>query len=1004
LRRLIVITSVLLVLLAVGLALVPLLFTWDDYRAQVTAKAEAMTGQTVAIDGRIDLNLLPKPTLSLARTTLSSGPDATERVRLEVDRLDLALKPLPLLGGRLDVEEIRLVRPVLQVEAAADRPELPQLVGAVAWLPLTANGPSRIRVIDGRVVLSDLALGGIRELDQVNLDLSTSDSGSAIVLDGTFASNRQPFHVDARLGRLTDEGSSTLRLELVADDEARPGASTVAFGGVVWWRSEAPELRGELDITGDDARSAIGRLGAALGDDVVPMPAWLAAPFRLGGPVALQDHRLELSRLEVGLNGAELSGRLALTLTEQPEINLALEAARLALPAEIASADAFAEVAALGARAARMRGQIDLSVRTLEHRGEELRRLRASLQLSGDGAATVRDARAILPGQTDISFSGRLEDIADDPKLRGKIAAVTRNLRGALAWLDLSPEGVAEERLNSLSLASQVSIARTAWRFEGIELRVDASAATGAVTVDLTARPRVAATIELDRLDIDAYWPDEPATAVLARLAQPFQAADAAIDARLPRLTWAGIQLLDVTFVGQAVDRHLTIDRLTVGDFAEAEAQVAGEVDLAAGRFDLAAEAQGVQVARLLRRLGVEPAPLLTRLQPLSLSGGASGSVEAARVDLELTDDAGKIALAGEIGLVEQRPHYRLEVAAEHPDYHSLLSDLGAYGHGGGGSAAPLAIAGRLEHDLSGATLVAGTARLGVTSFTGRVAWQDSQSRPVVTARISVGEPTAPVLAALLELSGLRLEWPSPGGVRGRWSEQPLAVDLIDRFDGEVTLSGKGGLAGPGFELSGRFDQGKLMLDQLATMLWGGQLTGELTMDARRPLPYLTAALDLSAFDPGAFAAWLGVAPVVSGQADLHLEATAAGHTVRDLVGSLIGDIEITAHEDTELRSLPPGFPVASTSAASGAATVELEGVTATLPLERGAVVVPPLLLAVDGTEVRLEGAIDLYLWAIDLTLRPRADRSLRLVGPLDRPQIRLQAEAPGAEPDEASP
>jgi hypothetical protein len=65
---------------------------------------------------------------------------------------------------------------------------------------------------------------------------------------------------------------------------------------------------------------------------------------------------------------------------------------------------------------------------------------------------------------------------------------------------------------------------------------------------------------------------------------------------------------------------------------------------------------------------------------------------------------------------------------------------------------------------------------------------------------------------------------------------------------------------------------------------------------------------------------------------------------------------------------------------------------------------VPPLLLAVDGTEVRLEGAIDLYLWAIDLTLRPRADRSLRLVGPLDRPQIRLQAEAPGAKPDEASP
>lgn len=1004
-RRLIVITAV-LVLLTAALALLPLMFAWDNYRDEVTAKAEAITGRTVVIDGRIDLNLLPRPTLSLARTTVSSGPDAADRMRLEIDRLDLALKPLPLLGGRLDVEEVRLVRPVLQGEAAADGPQLPELVGAVAWLPLTADGPSRISVVDGRAMLSEPALGGISRLDEVNIELTISDSGSAIELDGTFASNRQPFHVDARLGRLTDEGSSTLRLQLVADSEAQEGAGTIGFGGVVWWRSETPRLRGELDFTGDDARSAIGRLGAALGQHVMPMPAWLATPFRLTGPVALQEDRLDLSEVGLALDGVELSGRLMLTLNAQPEIDLALEAARLALPAELASGDAFAEVAPLGAMASSLRGQIDLSVGTLEYRGEALRRLRASLHLTGDGAAVVRDARAILPGQTDVSFSGRLGEIAGDPRLHGEIAAVTRNLRGALAWLDLSPGEVAEGRLNSLSLASQLSIASGAWRFDGIQLRIDASRATGAVTVEPAPRPRVTATIELDRFDVDAYWPDETPVALLARLAQPFQALDAAIDARLARLTWAGVQLLDVTFAGQAVDRHLTIDQLTVGDFAEAEARVAGEVDLAAGRFDLAADAKGVQAARLLRRLGWEPAALLTRLQPLSIEGVASGSVEAAQIELELTDDAGRIMLAGELGLIEQGPRYQLEVTADHPDYQSLLRDLGAYPRGAPGSAAPLTIAGRLEHEPDGASLVAGTARFGVTSLTGRVAWQGGQPRPSLTARISVGEPTTPVLAALLDLSGLRLEWPTGSEVMGRWSERPLAVDLIDRFDGEVILSGKGGLAGPGFELSGRFEQGKLMLDHFATALWGGQLSGELTLEARRPLPYLTASLDLSGFDPRALAGWLGMVPVVSGPADLRLEATAAGRTVRDLVGSLIGDIEITAHEGATLRSLPPGFPIASEPAAPDEAAPDLAGLAATLPLKRGVVLAPPMMLAVNGAQVQLEGAIDLYLWAMDLTLRAAgAGPELRVVGPLDRPQIRLQpdASAPDA-PDEASP
>jgi uncharacterized protein involved in outer membrane biogenesis len=923
-------------------------------------------------------------------------------MRLEVDRLDLALKPLPLLGGRVDVEEVRLVRPVLRVEKIADRAELPQLVGAVAWLPLTAEGPRRLSVVDGQAMLSDVADEGARELDNVNLEVATSDAGSAIVLNGTFAINREPLRVDARLGRLAEDGSSTLRLALASDGEGQAGSSALTFGGVVWWRAEVPRLRGELEVTGNDVRSAAGTLGAALGRRVVPVPSWLAAPFRLAGAVALENDRLELADLGLTLNGIEVRGRLDLSLADPPEVDLVLEIPRLALPAAWVQANALAQVAPLGAVAAGLRGRVALAVAALEYRGETVRRLRASLRLDAGGAAEIEELRALLPGQTDVTFSGHLEGIAGAPQVQGQVAVATQNLRDALAWLGLSSGDTAAGRLNALSLTSGVALIRDEWRFDGLELRLDASRATGAVAIDPGPRPRIRAAVELDRLDVDAYWPEALPVTLLARLAAPLEAVDATIEARLARLTWHGVQLLDVALAAQADAGQLTIEQLTVADVAAARVDVSGAVDLTAGTFNLTTRAKDVQLARLLRRLGNEPPLVLARLRPLAVEGTAQGSLAAADVELEVADGAGKVTIAGQVGLSQQRPHYQLEIAAEHPDYQRLLQDLGA-GAAGAPAAGRLAIAGRLEHDREGASLIAGTARLGVTSVTGRLAWADIGSRPIVSARISVGEPTAATLAALLDLSGLQLEWPTPDeALDGRWSERPLATELLERVDGELALSGKGGLAGPGFELAGRLENGTLTVDRVAMALWGGQLSGELSVDSDRPLPYLTAALDLAAFDPAALAAWLGVAPILGGPADLSLRASAAGRSVRELVGALIGEITLRTSADATVRALPPGFLARAATPENGA--VRLGEMTTELALKRGVITAPPLNFQVDGSTLQLEGAIDLYLWALDLTLRPEdGGPALRLVGPLDRPQVRVRSVDPGP-PEERSP
>jgi hypothetical protein len=876
-----------------------------------------------------------------------------------------------------------------------------QLAGPAAWLPLLPGGPRRVRVVDGRAVLPELTLGRASRLEQVNLDFSTVGPSGAVVLDGTFNVNGQPLRVDARFGRLSGEGSSTLRLELTTDRGGDAGASTLTFAGVVWWRADAPRLRGELTLAGADARSTIGTVSNVVGEEVMPMPPWLAAPFRLSGRVGLEDDRLELSDAALALDGAELNGQLRLILAAVPEIGLQLRAPQLALPAGASASAVGSGLAPLLALASALRGEVDLTVDTLDYGGVAVRRVRASMQLSGDGSATISDARAVLPGQTDLGFAGQLTGAGADAQLRGKLTAVTEDLRTALAALDLSPELVAAGRLNSLSLASDVVLRRDAWRFGKVELRVDATRVTGSVAVNPAPRPQIAADLVLDRLDVDAYWPDQAPADLLAHLAGALAVVDAAIEAQLARLTWRGVHLQDVGLAARSVNGQLKIRELTVGNLAEAEARVAGDLDLVDGAFELSAELRNVQAARLLRRLGFEPWRLLARLKPATVEGRATGSLAGARVELEAGDGAGKVDLAGEIGWAGERAHYEFDVDVEYPDYRGLLQDLGA-GLLPGDDAAPLALAGKVQRDIRGAASVAGTARLGATSFTGRVAWQ-GEDRPEIVARISVGDPTGPVLGGLLDLSGLRLEWPAHGGFRGRWSERPLALPLLDRFDGELVLSSKGGLAGDGLELNARLDEGRLTVEHVSLALWQGRLQGELSVDVRRPLPYLIAALDLQAFDPAELAAWLGVPPLLGGPATLHLQATGAGDNVRALVGSLIGKVELSAHDGAVLGALPDDFTSSVERQSDGPQGAdEPVRFAASLPLERGILAAEAVELDFGDITAQLAGAVDLYLWAVDLTLQAnRGGPVLKVVGPLHRPQVRLIGTAG---PEQASP
>ena len=83
----------LVLVLAAAVLIGPGLIDWNDYKEQIAARAEALTGRTLVIGGDIRITLLPAPALVVNDVALANmeGATAAEMVRLKSLEIRIAL-------------------------------------------------------------------------------------------------------------------------------------------------------------------------------------------------------------------------------------------------------------------------------------------------------------------------------------------------------------------------------------------------------------------------------------------------------------------------------------------------------------------------------------------------------------------------------------------------------------------------------------------------------------------------------------------------------------------------------------------------------------------------------------------------------------------------------------------------------------------------------------------------------------------------------------------------
>ncbi len=953
-------------------AVIPRLVDAEAIRARLVAQAQATIGRPIAVRGGAELTLLPSPLLSVGRVTIGSGSAEGAGVLVEMDRLDLDLAPLSLLTGTIEVDGARIVRPSARIREGAG-----QLAGMLAALRQGGHSLRSARVLDGRLTIERPATAP-EILDQVELELGRAGDGG-LRAQGRGRWRHQPWSMALDIGDVA-LGPIPLEMRLAVGPgggesvTSLRGQLDVGTAGGLGQASISGELRvetAELSHLATIAAAILGRPaieGASLGRAA------------LAGRLAGAGGSWKLDIASAGIAGGELTGRIELD-GAAPRVTANLTGTRMtAGPGLLAGVGRLWTGLPLPPG---LTGSLRLQLAGLEWHDAALRELRLSAELPGDDSLRIERLAARLPDEGEIDIEGTLSGLSDSPSWQGQATLAAQDARLLLGWLGLPQPALAPDRLRNLSATGQLGWSGRQLSLHGLDLRLDTTRVTGSAALALEGRAQLAAALAVDRLALDGYLPSTAPGDLPGALAGMADSLDLALDVDVDVLSWQAVRAERVKLRAEAMDRHLTLHELSVGELAEASGRLVGDADLGSGRVDLALEADIARPSRLARLAGYEPPALLGRLGAVRLSGTARRAIGDVEIEVGASTPGLTVDLEGRLAADLGSPPRLDRLVARAPDFAALVRQTGL--------PADQALQGPASIEMSvtprGQGVVDLAAATSIARSRGdlRLRYEGQRDRPKLGGFVGTQSLDTGLLRLIWDAGEVTLGFPPgpPSRWPGAWPHDPLSWGWLYAADLDLTL---GGLAVGRLSL----DDGLLELALEQMPLAGGRLAGRAGIDARDLIPKLSADLELTAADAAEATALAGLHGGLRGRLDLSAELAGSGVHPGALVAGLTGGIRLRladgALEGVRLQpndvlGTPPELPVTL-----------LEG---ELAVERGVASGQGLGLRLPEEEASLDLRLDLPVWILDATItRPEAGTVLRVIGPPGR--TRALSPAPG--------
>jgi AsmA protein len=299
-----------LVVLAIGaLVILPSLVPADRIKQEVVAQVKSATGRDLTIDGKVSVSAFPSLSVQVSNVALSNPPGFQGKDMVRLGALDVRLKLLPILSGKVEVDSFVLIDPIISLET--DRhgkanwvfdttPPAKQEAkqsGGGGGSGLKDLSLGQVRITNGKLTYVDGKAGTKEEVDGVNLAVDLKNLDSPLKAKGGLKWHGKTIDLDVDVARpraLMDGTASPAELSVATE------AVKLAFKG----EASGAAIKGDLDLAVPSVRGLVlwttgkplDMAGSGLG------------PFSLKGKLAAGGTKVALTQAAIALDSIKANG------------------------------------------------------------------------------------------------------------------------------------------------------------------------------------------------------------------------------------------------------------------------------------------------------------------------------------------------------------------------------------------------------------------------------------------------------------------------------------------------------------------------------------------------------------------------------------------------------------------------------------------------------------------------------------------------------------------------
>jgi uncharacterized protein involved in outer membrane biogenesis len=544
----------------------PSFVEWNEYKSFLERKINTKTGLNAEIRGDIKIKFFPTPTLLVNNVSVANIEGAAAADMLSVESFEIRVALAPLLRRQLQINTVKLVKPILSLEILSDgrtnmdshklgtvqplrdnkdnsksKPRSPSLnffdslVGS-AETKILALRLDNFEIENGFLTYRNTIKGQLEVIKNINAKLELESLLGPMQSLGSAVIRGVPVSFLATTGVLIKGRTLPVNLNL----KIVPGEVNLNFFGALTRLNNDPQVKGKFDLDGKNFTQFISAFTGGL-----DLPKGFGSTFSSTANIESTVVGGRVSNLIVKLNDTQGKGSVDVKFNNVTDLNVQLAFNKINLDTllfplmvdnkpsnskavttnkKLSSADfkkpqpssikdtpvIKASSVSLTSLTKNMSATLNLSAAAIVFNKSIIRQVKINATAE-DQEITISQASALLPGSTDLGLQGIIFNGAKNKKVRfiGTVDIVTNNLRELLASGGRDVLFFPKNRLRKLDFNGKVLLDSNAATLSRIVLQLDETKMTGGLDVLFKLRPSFRADLNVDRLNLDTYWPEK---------------------------------------------------------------------------------------------------------------------------------------------------------------------------------------------------------------------------------------------------------------------------------------------------------------------------------------------------------------------------------------------------------------------------------------------------------------------------------------------------------------